>query len=32
VDGNTVFSKFKIGRFPNPGEVAQEIQNDWPVN
>jgi selT/selW/selH-like putative selenoprotein len=28
VDGNTVFSKSKIGRFPNPGEVARKIQNE----
>jgi len=28
VNGNTVFSKFKAGRFPDPGEVAKKIQNE----
>lgn len=26
IDGKTVFSKSKTGRFPRPGEVAEEIR------
>ena len=26
VDGDVIFSKFKTGRFPKPGEVARELQ------
>jgi len=25
VDGNPVYSKFETGRFPNPGEVVENI-------
>lgn len=27
VDGELIFSKFKTGRFPNPGEVAKKIKS-----
>ena len=26
VDGETVFSKYKVGRFPNSGEVAGKLK------
>lgn len=26
VDGELVFSKFKVGRFPEPGEVASTLK------
>ncbi len=26
VDGDVIYSKFKTGRFPEPGEVAKELQ------
>jgi len=26
VDGEKIFSKFKAGRFPNPGEVTSELK------
>jgi len=28
VDGNMVFSKHRVGRFPNPGEVEGLIQRE----
>jgi len=26
VDGKTVFSKAKMGRFPEPGEISKKLQ------
>ena len=26
VDGEKIFSKFKVGRFPNPGEVTSKLK------
>jgi len=26
VDGEKIFTKFKVGRFPNPGEVTSKLK------
>jgi selenoprotein W-related protein len=27
VDGELIFSKLQLGRFPNPGEIVEKVKN-----